>query len=255
MGWDYHEWVRRPVQMDSEHHEWVGNITNLKDGDVEVTWADGTISMVGPQAIYVVGEVDDENTATSSDGGDDSSDCGISEDHMTDDQLMENVVASEPEIEDDSIGFMTRDQQSLQQGAKLTTRCEGEEREPAEASDLLQTAETLCNFEPPVLNAPASFKGFNIVRVPLDHHFLDSQNQTNAARKLFKKVQQDWDILQTNLPEDIHVHVYEDRMELLRVVIVGAHGTPYQDGLFFFDLHLPPAYPDVPPSAYYHSGG
>lgn len=36
-------------------------------------------------------------------------------------------------------------------------------------------------------------------------------------------------------------------MDLLRAVIVGAYGTPYQDGLFFFDFHLPPAYPDVPP--------
>lgn len=36
-------------------------------------------------------------------------------------------------------------------------------------------------------------------------------------------------------------------MDLLRAVIVGAYGTPYQDGLFFFDFHLPPEYPDVPP--------
>uniref|UniRef100_A0A8R7TC78 UBC core domain-containing protein n=1 Tax=Triticum urartu TaxID=4572 RepID=A0A8R7TC78_TRIUA len=44
-------------------------------------------------------------------------------------------------------------------------------------------------------------------------------------------------------------------MDLLRAVIIGASGTPYHDGLFFFDLHLPPSYPDVPPMAYYHSFG
>lgn len=43
------------------------------------------------------------------------------------------------------------------------------------------------------------------------------------------------------------MRVYEDRMDLLRAVIAGAYGTPYQDGLFFFDFHLPPEYPDVPP--------
>lgn len=48
----------------------------------------------------------------------------------------------------------------------------------------------------------------------------------------------------------IYVRVYEDRMDLLRAVIVGAYGTPYQDGLFFFDFHLPPEYPDVPPVRY-----
>ena len=36
-------------------------------------------------------------------------------------------------------------------------------------------------------------------------------------------------------------------MDLLRSVIVGAAGTPYQDGLFFFDIHFPSEYPDVPP--------
>ncbi|KAL6623342.1 hypothetical protein ACP70R_033221 [Stipagrostis hirtigluma subsp. patula] len=47
----------------------------------------------------------------------------------------------------------------------------------------------------------------------------------------------------------IHViWAFEDRMDLLRAVMVGASGTPYQDGLFFFDLQLPPSYPAVPPS-------
>lgn len=50
------------------------------------------------------------------------------------------------------------------------------------------------------------------------------------------------------------MRVYEDRMDLLRAVIVGAYGTPYQDGLFFFDFHLPPEYPDVPPVRNAHSG-
>lgn len=49
------------------------------------------------------------------------------------------------------------------------------------------------------------------------------------------------------MTDGIYVRVYEDRMDLLRAVIVGAYGTPYQDGLFFFDFHLPPEYPDVPP--------
>lgn len=53
-----------------------------------------------------------------------------------------------------------------------------------------------------------------------------------------------------SLTDGIYVRVYEDRMDLLRAVIVGAYGTPYQDGLFFFDFHLPPEYPDVPPVRY-----
>lgn len=36
-------------------------------------------------------------------------------------------------------------------------------------------------------------------------------------------------------------------MDLMRAVIVGAEGTPYHDGLFFFDIHFPDTYPSVPP--------
>lgn len=51
----------------------------------------------------------------------------------------------------------------------------------------------------------------------------------------------------------IYVRVFEDRMDLLRAVIVGACGTPYQDGLFFFDFQLPPDYPQVPPVIAIHN--
>jgi ubiquitin-conjugating enzyme E2 O len=36
-------------------------------------------------------------------------------------------------------------------------------------------------------------------------------------------------------------------MDLLRAAMVGAVGTPYQDVLFFFDAHLLPTYPGMPP--------
>lgn len=81
------------------------------------------------------------------------------------DHGIENLVDSAPEIED---------------LAKLTSRCDGEEQEAAEVSDLLQTAEMLCNFKPPVPNASETFQV--LVSVPLDHHFLGSQNQVSTAQ-------------------------------------------------------------------------
>jgi len=47
--------------------------------------------------------------------------------------------------------------------------------------------------------------------------------------------------------DSIFVRVYETRMDLLRAVIIGAEGTPYHDGLFFFDVFFPAGYPKVPP--------
>lgn len=70
-----------------------------------------------------------------------------------------------------------------------------------------------------------------------------------------KKIQQDWKLLENDLPGTIFVRVYEERMDLLRAVMVGPVGTPYHDGLFFFDFQFPKNYPFAPPRAHYHSGG
>ena len=44
-------------------------------------------------------------------------------------------------------------------------------------------------------------------------------------------------------------------MDLLRAAVAGAAGTPYHDQLFFFDIQLPPEYPNAPPLVQYHSWG
>ncbi|KAL3519762.1 hypothetical protein ACH5RR_017911 [Cinchona calisaya] len=106
---------------------------------------------------------------------------------------------------------------------------------------------------------PELFRQFDMVTDCSDHHFIDGagkdQKSSQVMRAWLKKVQQEWDILGKNLPETIFVRVYEERMDLLRAVIVGAPGTPYHDGLFFFDIYLPPEYPYEPPMVYYNSGG
>ncbi|GJR54925.1 ubiquitin-conjugating enzyme family protein, partial [Tanacetum coccineum] len=61
------------------------------------------------------------------------------------------------------------------------------------------------------------------------------------------KIREEWRILEKDLPETMFVRVYESRMDLLRVVIIGPEGTPYHDGLFFFDLFFPNTYPKRPP--------
>ncbi|KAL6623334.1 hypothetical protein ACP70R_033213 [Stipagrostis hirtigluma subsp. patula] len=100
------------------------------------------------------------------------------------------------------------------------------------------------------------FQQFEVVQSPPDHHYLDNTEQgTGCGRKWAKRVQNEWKILDTNLPDTIFMRAFEDRMDLLRAVMVGASGTPYQDGLFFFDMQLPPSYPAVPPLVNYRSFG
>ncbi|OMO76431.1 Ubiquitin-conjugating enzyme, E2 [Corchorus capsularis] len=102
------------------------------------------------------------------------------------------------------------------------------------------------------------FRQFDMVSDCLDHYFLGESKAlavSQVKRSWMKKVQQEWSILEKNLPESIYVRVYEERMDLLQAALVGAPGTPYHDGLFFFDILLPPEYPHEPPLVHYHSGG
>ncbi|CAL4899098.1 unnamed protein product [Urochloa decumbens] len=100
------------------------------------------------------------------------------------------------------------------------------------------------------------FQHFDIVQSPQDHHYLNSKEQGGGGgSKWLKRVHKEWKILETSLPDTIFVRAFEDRMDLLRAVMVGASGTPYHDGLFFFDLHLPPSYPATPPLVKYHAFG
>ncbi|KAK9065219.1 hypothetical protein SSX86_016602 [Deinandra increscens subsp. villosa] len=101
-----------------------------------------------------------------------------------------------------------------------------------------------------------NFKLFDIVDDFSDHHFNSAGFQGQQPPKTWtKKIQDEWKVLEKDLPDTIYVRAYETRMDLLRAVIVGPAGTPYHDGLFVFDIHFPPTYPDTPPMVYYYSGG
>ncbi|KAJ4975095.1 hypothetical protein NE237_000201 [Protea cynaroides] len=110
--------------------------------------------------------------------------------------------------------------------------------------------------EDEVLKKYEAFKQFDTVEDYSDHFYARGHtSQTKPAKSWTKKIQEEWEIMETSLPDSIFVRVYEERMDLLRAVIVGAAGTPYHDGLFFFDVLFPSNYPSVPPQVHYHSGG
>ncbi|KAK6133451.1 hypothetical protein DH2020_032819 [Rehmannia glutinosa] len=98
---------------------------------------------------------------------------------------------------------------------------------------------------------PECFRQFDMVNDCSDHHFVNENGMDlqspQVKRGWLKKVHQEWSILEKDLPETIYIRAYEEKMGLLRAAIVGTAGTPYHDGLFFFDIYLPPKYPNEPP--------
>ncbi|XP_027363350.1 probable ubiquitin-conjugating enzyme E2 24 [Abrus precatorius] len=107
-------------------------------------------------------------------------------------------------------------------------------------------------------NISYQLKQFDVIDNCSDHHFFNEGKGLSLSQVKngwVKKVQQEWSILEKNLPETIYVRAFEERMDLMRAAIVGASGTPYHDGLFFFDIRFPPEYPSEPPLVHYISGG
>ncbi|XWS68641.1 hypothetical protein CRYUN_Cryun04dG0108300 [Craigia yunnanensis] len=111
------------------------------------------------------------------------------------------------------------------------------------------------NEEHGVMQKFQSFKHFDVVDDISDHHYSNLTSSGEQPKEWAKRIQDEWKILEKDLPEIIYVRVYEARMDLLRAVIIGPSGTPYHDGLFVFDCFFPPKYPNEPPMVYYYSGG
>uniref|UniRef100_A0A8C4Q8D1 Ubiquitin conjugating enzyme E2 O n=1 Tax=Eptatretus burgeri TaxID=7764 RepID=A0A8C4Q8D1_EPTBU len=72
-------------------------------------------------------------------------------------------------------------------------------------------------------------------------------------KKFFNTIRKEMLLLATSLPEGIRVKAYEDRMDLFTALIKGPERTPYEDGLFIFDIQLPGNYPSSPPSFHFYS--
>ncbi|CAL5213963.1 unnamed protein product [Lathyrus oleraceus] len=100
---------------------------------------------------------------------------------------------------------------------------------------------------------------FDLVSDDSDHRFrhynIHKNCFTDSNSFAYRRIMNEWKVLAKDLPDSIHVRVYEHHVDILRAVIVGSPGTPYQDGLFFFDIALPKIYPFRPPKIHYISFG
>ncbi|KAH7651711.1 ubiquitin-conjugating enzyme E2 O protein [Dioscorea alata] len=264
----------------------IGNVIGFKTEGVEVRWASGLTSKVHPSEIYGLDKLDDPPTAP-------TDNVEVISENISE-QMVEQETLSwrkedkvkEISLQDDAwdsgallfpraaICFLTNVAKSLFSSIGSTslpgTWHELSTEEPQPDVGDLSTANLNPPIQakieqkehPPVLpgnDKAGGFEKFIVVDDYSDHHFVMSNDKRLAISQVksgwLKKLHQEWSILESNLPDSIYVRVYEDRIDLLRAAIIGAPGTPYHDGLFFFDICLPSDYPHEPPLVHYNSGG
>lgn len=78
-----------------------------------------------------------------------------------------------------------------------------------------------------------------------------SEHAPGRMRKLLAQVSS----LSTDLPEGIYVRHGESRLDVLKVLIIGPADTPYEHGLFEFDLFCGSDFPQRPPKMFFRTTG
>lgn len=96
---------------------------------------------------------------------------------------------------------------------------------------------------------------FEFVEKLNHHHFLSHAKSSRLnARRMFQELS----AYKTGLPVEygssIFVRAVEERLDLLRALILGPDDTPYANGCFVFDIHLK-NYPAEPPSVHFLTTG
>jgi ubiquitin-protein ligase len=80
-------------------------------------------------------------------------------------------------------------------------------------------------------------------------------NQSQPRKGRMKSLITDLAVLQTSLPDGIYVRHGGSRLDMMKILIVGPKGTPYEGGLFEFDLFCPANYPESPPRMQFKTTG
>lgn len=79
------------------------------------------------------------------------------------------------------------------------------------------------------------------------HRFRSKLASSSVDRKLSSRLTREVATMMAGLPPGIFLRVDESRMDVMRALIIGPRGSPYENGCFFFDIFIPSNYPKSPP--------
>ncbi|MCJ1440622.1 MAG: hypothetical protein MMC23_001108 [Stictis urceolatum] len=99
-------------------------------------------------------------------------------------------------------------------------------------------------------NMPDQFEILSDPPAP-DHRFIRDKCTLNAA--VMRRIRKEHSIMSSSLPTGIWVRTWEERLDLLRILIVGPRGTPYELAPFVLDMHFKSDFPTSPPKVHFHS--
>jgi hypothetical protein len=76
-----------------------------------------------------------------------------------------------------------------------------------------------------------------------------------TAKGRMKKLVMELTTCRSSLPGGIYIRHGESRLDIMKALIVGPSGTPYENGLFEFDIFCGQNYPQSPPEVFFRTTG
>lgn len=212
------------------------------DGSDMESFNEMWIEYEGEDGEPITGDYDDEDWSTEDDDTD------------TDESM--------PDLEEQDAIDTTKTTPEIHSDGERTTPPNPEPSEPASShqmpgsfSPMAEDSPALAEATNPTANTVSDLlPSFLVLDTPppSNHHYISSTSPTTAS-SLMKRIAKEHKILRTSLPPGIFFRTWESRLNLIRVLIIGPHDTPYEYAPFIIDFHLPPNYPSRPPKAFFHS--
>ncbi|PRP75395.1 hypothetical protein PROFUN_15709, partial [Planoprotostelium fungivorum] len=269
----YEPWEHRlgdvvlAMPKEGEEHLVAGEIVDIKQGRIRVSWTDGTESLKLAEELYLVNE--DEGLQNEDD---DIFEC----EYYTEDDQSEEELDDMEEDEDEGVfveGNNVVEPAFLGQGTTAwwqESEMDSNNYQLFSAMDLPVAARS--DEEPSTVGTPPNESTEGIAEavaesaIERDHsdtftvldHATDSpfsMEESPQGSHFVSRIMKEWELLKSNLTEGIYVRVFEDRIDLMQVMIIGPQGTPYADIPFFFDVQFPSDYPNSPPKVRFRAFG
>ena len=93
-------------------------------------------------------------------------------------------------------------------------------------------------------------------KISASHAFkAKAEEQAQSALGRLKRLVYEISILKSSLPPNIFVRHGEARLDVMKCIIIGPEGTPYENGMFEFDIFCPAKFPNVPPMVAFKGTG
>lgn len=264
-------------EIDSENIDWCGEILDLcLDGEVIVRLgaaAEVRDIKVPPERILVVGleDVDDGSEDDDDDESNLSDQMSVDDmntDHDTDIESPEVLSVSveydgEMPVDADNDDSMWTTDEEIE-SADMYVTSEPEASDPAIEPTLGNRAATIESNLSQKRGCSSTDRHVAFSRypsmpsqlevlagTPTDHHFHNSPCRLTGP--VIRRIMRENEIMQRSLPDGVFVRAWDSRLDLLRVLIVGPHDTPYEFAPFVVDLQFGPNFPTSPPDIFFHS--